>query len=166
MKMKTKSSLLFALLIMVATYTQAQSKKEIEAKFASCTTAKDSIQNVLTIVSAKNDSLYMSNEGYNTMYIAIKEKLLKQDFDPKNMSALIDSLKTNSSLGIAVLNDSISSLHLENNKLKETITASMDVEVDKTEVVYELKQLKELLDEKILTQEEFDLKKTILLEKL
>ncbi len=168
--MKTKLSVLFVLLIAVVTFTQAQSKKDIEENLSQCTITKDSIQNLLTGLSAKYDSINKACIAYDTMYNAIKEKVFQDDFDPANMSELIDSLRTGKEevfSGITTtLNDSISLLEQENTKLKATIESlSTGNGDDNTQLVNDLKQLKELLDAQIITQEEFDVKKTELLEK-
>ncbi|HOW24970.1 MAG TPA: SHOCT domain-containing protein, partial [Bacteroidales bacterium] len=65
-----------------------------------------------------------------------------------------------------ILNDSIVSLNKENTELKTTIEMLKVETADKTKVVNDLKQLKELLDTGIITQAEFDAKKAALLEKL
>lgn len=171
--MKKKLSVLFVLLIAVVTFTHAQSKKEVEADLIKCTTAKDSIQNLLTGLSVSYDSINKVCIAYDTMYNAIKEKVFLDDFDPANMSELIDSLQTEAFSGttvlndsITVFNDSITVLQVENTELKakiESMTAGTDGE---TEIVNSLKQLKDLLDANILTQEEFDAKKAVLIEKL
>jgi len=163
--MKTKLSVLFVLLIAAVTFTQAQSKKDIEDDFNRCTSSKDSIQNLLTGLSATYDSINKACIAYDTMYNAIKEKVFMHDFDPANMSELLDSLRTESFSGTTALNDSISVLQEENTQLKATIE-SMGTGNEDTKLVSDLKQLKELLDAQILTQEEFDAKKTELLEKL
>ena len=171
--MKKKLSVLFVLLIAVVTFTHAQSKKEVEADLIKCTTAKDSIQNLLSGLSASYDSINKVCIAYDTMYNAIKEKVFLDDFDPADMSELIDSLQTESFSGttvlndsITVLNDSIIVLQVENTELEakiESMAAGTDSE---TEIVDSLKQLKDLLDANILTQEEFDAKKAVLIEKL
>ena len=171
--MKKKLSVLFVLLIAVVTFTHAQSKKEVEADLIKCTTAKDSIQNLLTGLSVSYDSINKVCIAYDTMYNAIKEKVFLDDFDPADMSELIDSLQTESFSGttvlndsITVLNDSIIVLQVENTELEakiESMAAGTDSE---TEIVDSLKQLKDLLDANILTQEEFDAKKAVLIEKL
>lgn len=168
--MKTKLSVLFVLLIAAVSFTQAQSKKDIEADLAKCTITKDSIQNLLTGLSSNYDSISKACIAYDTMYSAVKEKVLLYDFDPLKTSELIDSLQTGRDgafTGMSdTMNDSIAILVEENTKLKELIE-SMGGEGDEdTEIVNDLKQLKELLDAEIITQEEFDAKKAALLEKL
>ena len=171
--MKTKLSMLFVLLIVMVTFTQAQSKKDIEADLIRCTTTKDSIQNLFTVLSAKYDSVSKAYITYDTMYNAIKEKVFLHDFDPANMSELIDSLQTEAFSGITVLNDSITVLNdsttvlqVENAELIAKIESMTAGTGSETEIVDSLKQLKELLDADILTQEEFDAKKAVLIEKL
>ncbi len=162
--MKRKMTVLIVLLIAVVTFTKAQSKKDVEDNLANCTAAKDSIQNLLTGLNANYDSISKAMIAYDTMYAVIKEKVLLQDFDPANMSQIIDSLRTKqSSLFATALNDSLSGLKQENTELKASL---LDGDDDSEKVVNDLKQLKGLLDEGIITQEEFDTKKAVLLEKL
>ena len=167
--MKTKFSLLTVLLVIVLLPIHAQSKKEIEDNLAKCQQINDSLQTTLTSLSASFDSISAGYMVYDTMYNVIKEKVFKIDFNPADISVMIDSLRTGReevfSDSTAVLNDSISVLLEENVKLKETIE-SMKGDVDKDDTVGDLKKLKELLDEEIITQEEFDAKKAVLLEKL
>ena len=171
--MKKKLSVLFVLLITVVTFTHAQSKKEVEADLIKCTTAKDSIQNLLSGLSASYDSINKVCIAYDTMYNAIKEKVFLDDFDPADMSELIDSLQTEAFSGttvlndsISVLNDSITVLQVDNAELKAKMENMTAATGDETEIVNSLKQLKDLLDANILTQEEFDAKKAVLIEKL
>jgi len=175
--MKAKLSVLFVLFIASVTFTHAQSKKDIEQNLSRCNAAKDSIQNLLTGLSASYDSISTAFIAYDTMYNAIKEKVLLYDFDPANMSELIDSLSIEkSSEFTTILNDSLSRLQQvsdslsllqqENAELKEAIASMGGDDGDKTKLVEELKQLKELLDAQIITQEEFDAKKVVILEKL
>jgi hypothetical protein len=107
------------------------------------------------------------------MYNAIKEKVFLDDFDPANMSELIDSLQTEAFSGtivlndsITVLNDSLTVLQVDNAELIAKIESMTTGTGDEAEIVDSLKQLKELLDADILTQEEFDAKKAVLIEKL
>lgn len=164
--MKTKLLVLLVLLIALVSYTQAQSKKDIEADLAKCTTTNDSIQNLLAGLSANYDSINKACTAYDTMYNAVKEKVLLYDFDPVNMSVLIDSLQTGRDEAFSnTLNDSLAVLLEENTKLKELVESMGGESDEDTEIVNDLKQLKELLDNQIITQEEFDAKKAVLLEK-
>ena len=164
--MKKKLSVSLLLIFAVVTFTHAQSKKEVEANLIKCTTAKDSIQNMLTGLSASYDSINKVCIAYDTMYNAIKEKVFLDNFDPANMSELIDSLQTETFSGTAILNDSITVLQGENAELKAKIESMATAADSETEIINDLKQLKDLLDADILTQEEFDAKKGELIEKL
>ncbi len=173
--MKKQSLLLLVLLIAAIISTQAQSKKDVEANYASCTAAKDSLQKLYTGLSATYESLNKTYDSinkayfaYDSMYQVIKEKVILHDFDPEKMSHLIDSLKTSRESAFSgiksTLNDSITALKQENIKLKATIASLEAATQDNTKLVNDLKQLKELLDAQIITQEEFDGKKAKLLE--
>jgi 3-methyladenine DNA glycosylase AlkC len=102
----------------------------------------------------------------------IKEKVLMHDFDPAKMGHIIDSLKTARDATFSgltatstALSDSLTALNKENTSLKATISSLQAAQTDKEKIIAELKQLKELLDSKIITQEEYDIKKNKLLAK-
>lgn len=169
--MKTKSFLLLVLMIAAAITTLAQGKKDIAADLTSCTTARDSIQNLYTQLSASHemltksfDSLSRVSVAYDSMYAAIKEKVIQHDFNPGNTASLIDSLKMSRDTFTTEMNDTISDLKGENTQLKATIETMKAESQDNTKTINDLKQLKELLDSQIITQEEFDAKKAKLLE--
>jgi len=172
--MKKVLPFLLVIIVVAVTNTQAQSKKDIEKDYANCVVARDSIQDALTGLSESYESLTKTCDSisntctiYDTMYNVIKEKVILYEFDPENISVLIDSLKSSRESAFSdlntSLNDSISALNEENTKLKTIIE---ELESTQPGVVDNLKQLKELLDSQIITQEEFDTKKAILLEKL
>ena len=164
--MKTKLSLLFVLLILAVTFAQAQSKKDVENNLNRCTITKDSIQDLFTGLSETYDSINKVCIAYETMYNAIKDDVILYAFDPTNMSVLIDSLQIEKSSAFAItLNDSLSIIQQENDELKATIEGMAKDNEDNSKWVNDLKQLKELLDAEIITQEEFDTKKAVLLEK-
>jgi len=143
----------------------------------------DSLTKSSVILNSKLDSTSKELEIYYGVYTTLKEKVFRYTFDPAKTSSLIDSLRTTRDSTFtqlystsASLKDSLTFLENENNKLRATLDslglgddpaatlAKLDAE--KTRAVSDLKQLKELLDTKIITQEEFDTKKKKLLEKL
>jgi hypothetical protein len=149
------------------TVSQAQSKKDIENDLKNCNSTKDSIQTELTDLSAVYDSIYQTYVAYDSMYTVVVDRVIKYDFDPENMSDLIDSLRTEASLGSTALHDSIAGLQEENAKLKASLE-EMDSSKNSSEeqTIESLKKLKQLLDDGILTEEEFNAKKTELLKDL
>jgi len=116
------------------------------------------------------DSINKDLAIYKGVYTSLKEKVFKYDFNPAKTSSLIDSLKTTRdstfSSSSAILKDSLSVVKKKNLKLQATIDSLGSSDLVKAKTVSDLKQLKELLDAKIITQAEFDAKKTKLLEKL
>ena len=100
--------------------------------------------------------------------------MILHDFDPAKMPQIIDSLKagkdaTFASLtaASASLRDTLAILNQENKNLRAKLD-SLTVGpggADKSKLIAELKQLKELLDAKILTQAEYDAKKKIVMDK-
>jgi hypothetical protein len=175
--MKTRSLLLLVLLLTAVISVRAQSKKDVETNLIGCTKAKDSIQKAYTDLSAIHKSVNKAYLAYDSMYRVIKEKVFLADFNPVRMPVLLDSLKATRNLEfsgqttilkdtISILRKSISVLNNEIILLNAKIDGLAGKEAEKTKAVSDLKLLKELLDGKIITQEEFDAKKTKLLEKL
>ena len=134
----------------------------------------DSLTKVNSTLSVQLDSVSKDHKLYYGLYTTIKDKVILRDFDPAKMPQIIDSLRagrdaTFSSLTAASesLRDTLSILNKENQKLKAKLD-SMAVGgggADKSQLISELKSLKELLDSKILTQAEYDAKKKIVMSK-
>ena len=131
----------------------------------------DSLLTANSALATQLDSISKDRELYYGVYAAIKEKVILHDFDPAQMTAMIDSLSTNRDATInglteasASLRDSLSTLSKENEELKAKLNEST-TSSDKTNLLTELKQLKELLDAKIITQAEYDAKKKLVLDK-
>ncbi len=175
--MKTNLIIILLFLFSAVTLTQAQSKKDLENDYATCVVARDSLQKALTGLTADHESLVKQHDSivkvciaYDTMYSAIRRKVILHHFDPLKSEALIDSLSTHRESAFLnaskVLIDSIASVTKENTDLKAALEILKAETADKTKVVSDLKQLKELLDSGIITQTEFEAKKAKLLEKL
>jgi hypothetical protein len=143
--MKTKLTLLFMFLIVAVTYTQAQSKKDLEKNYASCVKSRDSLQQ-------------------------IHSKLLKNYDSVSNACIQLKTLNTRIESTLSEIRkatrDSISSLRKENVDLQVRVDLWKAEFINRSYVVNDLLQLKELLDKEIITQNEFQTKKTRLLEKL
>ena len=132
----------------------------------------DSLSKANAALNVQLDSVSKELKIYLGVYTEVKEKVIKYKYDPSRISVLIDSLKGsrdstfNTLSGTTVsLKDSISVLNKENESLKATIKSLQEAEANKEKLVSELKQLKELLDAKIITQAEFDTKKEALMKK-
>ena len=176
--MKTRLSWLFVIMIVTVTSTQGQSKKDMENDYAKCIISKDSVQNLYAKLSATHESLSKTYDSinksylaYDSMYRVIKARVILHEFDPVNTSKLLDSLRASRDLSMSgmtnIYNDSISVLIKENTRLQATVDSlAAENKANGTDVVAQLKQLKELLDAQIITQAEFDAKKAVLLEKL
>lgn len=136
-------------------------------------TAKlDSTTKAGMALSTHLDSVSKDLVKYKGMYTTIKEKVVLHDFDPAQTSMIIDSLKASREATLSgltssstALTDSITTLSKEITTLKATVTSMEAAQADKEKIVAELKQLKELLDSKIITQEEYDVKKNKLMAK-
>jgi hypothetical protein len=163
-----KKLMVFVLMLFIALHAFSQKKGKPDPKDLKI----DSLTKANSSLTVKLDSVSKEREVYFGVYTAVKEKVLKYKYDPAKISVLIDSLKGsrdstfNTLSGTSTsLKDSISVLNKENESLKATIKSLQEAEANKEKLVGELKQLKELLDAKIITQAEFDTKKEVLMQK-
>jgi hypothetical protein len=158
-----KKALFILLMLVIASQVFSQKKGKTDPKDVKI----DSLTKVTNALSLQLDSVSKEREIYYGLYTVIKEKVIKYKFDPTKGEFLIDSLKTtrdSTMLGLSKNAESVSVLKVENEKLKATIDSLNTANADNTKLVNELKQLKELLDAKIITQEDFDKKKTIIMD--
>lgn len=134
----------------------------------------DSLTQANQALTLKADSLSKELAKYAGLYAVIKDKVIHYDFDPEKMSFLIDSLKGSKDAAAVALvankqglpSDSISALlkqttmirtNLDSVKLTlAKIRSSIPAEDrDKVKAVVSLKQYKDLLDAKVITDEEY-----------
>ena len=160
-----KNIFIFLLMVFVATQAFSQRKGKPDPKDLKI----DSLTKATAALTVQLDSVSKDRDIYYGVYTTIKDKVIKYKFNPSRMSALIDSLKGSRDSTFTVtsdaLRDSLSVMKTDNEKLKVTVDSLLKADADKTKLVTELKQLKELLDAKIITQAEFDTKKNALMEK-
>jgi hypothetical protein len=167
-------------------FSQKKSKEDPkDLKIDTLTNANKTLTIQLDSVTHRLDSVSKEMVKYLGVYDAIKEKVLHYNFDPTRAAYLIDSLKASrdsSALLIAgapksqLPADSINILLKENVKLmvqidslKSALTLNLSVppeELEKAKALGNLKQLKELLDTKIITDAEFLAMKKKYLDKL
>jgi hypothetical protein len=169
----------FLLVLMASSPAFSQKKGKVDPKDVKI----DSLTKATAAMTVQLDSVSKELELYYGVYTTLKEKVFKYNFDPAKTSNLIDSLRTTRdstftelSAVNASLKDSLSVMKNKNIKLQATLDslglgndpakALAKQEADKQKAIADLKQLKELLDAKIITQEEFDTRKKKLLEKL
>lgn len=160
--MKKFMILLLMLVFVIPAFSQKKGKVDPEK------VTIDSLTNVNQILSGQLDSITVERETYFGVYSAVKDKVIKYDFNPENASDVLDSLANSmdaNALLLSATKDSLTAIkltHMEISAKLDSLNAAND---DKTKLVAELKQLKELLDAKIITQDDFDKKKTMLMEK-
>jgi hypothetical protein len=156
-------------------FSQKKSKEDPkDLKIDTLTNVNKTLTIKLDSVTLRLDSVSKEMVKYLGVYDAIKEKVLHYNFDPTRAAYLIDSLKASrdsSALLVAGMPktqlpaDSINILLKENVKLmvkidslKAAMTLNLTVppeELEKAKAIGSLKQLKELLDAKIITDAEF-----------
>ena len=133
----------------------------------------DTLTKANAALSLQLDSV---SKVYNGLYATLKDKVLLKDFDPNKLPQIIDSIRASrdstSLLQNAPLKDSLSLVNKENYRLKAQLDSmtvasqkSATETADKAKLMTELKDLKSLLDAKIITQAEFDNKKKLIMEK-
>jgi hypothetical protein len=162
-------NILLVLFLFTAFAAFSQKKKKVDPKDAQI----DTLTRANTVLTAQLDSV---SKNYNGLYTTVKEKLVKSDFDPADLSGMIDSVYASRDSVAALqglpLKDSVQLLHQENAKLKvqiDTMNHALQkhttANFDKAKLMTELKDLKSLLDAKVITQAEFDDKKKIIMDK-
>jgi len=70
-----------------------QAQKDMQAKVDTLTKANSALTVANANLEKKSDSLSADLEKYYGLYAVIKDKVVKTDFDPAEMSTIIDSLK-------------------------------------------------------------------------
>lgn len=173
--MKIRILALTIIMVSLPTFGQRKSKADPkDVKIDSLTMQVDSLTKSTKNLSLQLDSISGELVKYIGLYNAIKEKVLHYAFDPTRSAYLIDSLQA--------LRDSTSALLVLNQKspapLADTIKPTHAVvpvavippvpaeELERAKALGVLKQLKELLDAKIITDAEFVTLKSKYLEKL
>ena len=168
-----KSVLLIVVMLITISSVFAQRKsKEIDA-----------LTQQNKALTAKLDSVNTVNSKYMVMYNVLKDSLIKYQFDPEKTVFLLDSLKSSRSAAAMMLNDtdkqaadSIKMLVKQKTELikqNAELTSKIDSiktawtaeknavpvipaeELEYAKAITGLKQLKELLEAKIITDAEF-----------
>jgi hypothetical protein len=163
------------LLASTIVFSQKKSKEDPkDLKIDTLTKVNKTLTVQLDSVSIKLDSVSKEMVKYLGVYNAIKEKVLHYNFDPTRAAYLIDSLKASRDSSALLATgipksqlpvDSINILLKENVKLmvkidslNKALTLNLAVpseELERARTFGNLKQLKELLDAKIITDAEF-----------
>ncbi len=161
--------LIVILLLLTVVQGFGQKKKKTDPK-------DEQIDTLTKTNSALSRQLDSVTRKYDGVYATIKDKVLLNDFDPNRLPEIIDSIRASRDsaafLLSAPLRDSITLMSKKNDELRTQLD-SVDATIkrhnteaaDKTKLMAELKDLKSLLDNKIITQAEFDSKKKLIMEK-
>jgi hypothetical protein len=165
-------SLIFSLAFLLAAFqVSGQRKSKVDPKDAQI----DTLTMVNKSLSLKLDSVSNELVKYYGVYTVIKEKVLHYKFDPTRSAFLIDSLKARRDSTAALLalvpkstttSDSLYLLLKESKMLKSKIDSIKTAwhiekatipqeEIDKANAIASLKQLRDLLADKIITETEF-----------
>jgi hypothetical protein len=182
--MKTLITIL--VLVLLASQAYGQRKSKNQPAVDSSKIQIDSLTKVNKALTLHLDSVSGELTKYLSVYNTIKEKVIHYNFDPTRSSYLIDSMKTNrdSLFSVQVSKplltasaDSIRMLLKSNSVLRARVdsikmaweksnSAMTAEEVGQAKAVNHLKQLKELYDNKIISETEFITLKKKYLEKL
>lgn len=171
--MKTFAFLLLAVLMTIPAYGQKKGKVDPkDVTIDSLTMVNKGLAGQLDTVTMNLDATAKELAAYKGVYTALKDKVVKEDFDPANTGMIIDTLMAAREAEVDGLNaqikslqDSLTVLQTDNARLQAAMDQMVAGTVNKDAIIEELKQLKELLDAKIITQDEYDAKKVKLLEK-
>jgi hypothetical protein len=161
--MKTLFTLV--LIILVSFQAVGQKKSKVDPKDAQI----DSLTLLSKNLTLKLDSVSLELIKYVGLYNTIKEKVIHYNFDPARSSYLIDSLKASRDSSYALLSvlpKSPSQADSMQVTPATNITAIPSDDIEKSRAISSLKQLKELLDNNIITEAEFIAMKRKYLEKL
>jgi hypothetical protein len=131
----------------------------------------DSLTKANQTLTLKADSLSKDLAKHLAAYAVIKEKVFHYNYDPAKMSFLLDSLRSSRDTTAALLSgkasrDSVAVLVKDNKKLKANIDSIKTAweksktyipaeEAERAKAIGNLRQFKELLDAKIITDAEF-----------
>ena len=168
-------AILSIVLLLVVLQGVSQRKKKADPRDEKI----DSLTATNALLAVQVDSLAKEQKVYSGMYTTIKEKVLLKDFDPAKLPQIIDSIRLSrdsltSAMGAPVsgLRDSLAIVNKENLMLKtkiDSMTVTMNAlnasAGDKTKLMAELKDLKSLLDAKIISPDEYEAKKKIVMSK-
>lgn len=162
-------ALLSLLLLLVVFQGMGQKKKnKVDPRDAQI----DTLMKTNDLLTKQVDSLSKEMEVYYGLYTVIKEKVMMKDFEPARFNEIVDSVRVTrdsahkmSTAPIAALRDSVASLTKENLELKAKVDELTLISQDKTKLVAELKDLKSLLDSKVITQTEYDDKKRLVMDR-
>jgi hypothetical protein len=176
-----KKVIMLLVLFLVVTQTFGQRKSKVDPKDAQI----DSLTTYSKKLSLQLDSVNKELVKYVGLYKTIKENIIHYNFDPTRSAYLIDSLKASRDSTSALLaapkstypSDSVKVLIIENTTLKATVdsirkawgierAAISQEDIVKAKAINDLKQLKELYDNKIISEAEFIAMKKKYLEKL
>ncbi len=163
--------------LLASASVNGQSKKELELKVNQLQTELDTVKANYSSLSTVHDSTSKVLDSYISMYKTIQEKVLPYDFAPEDIGEIIDSLQTSRDSSFAnimagseslrdtitTMSTTIESLEAEIAELKTQVEKLKDPTGFTDEQVAALEKLKKLLDSEILTQEEFDTKKKMIL---
>lgn len=135
----------------------------------------DTLTRANALLTKQVDSITRDRAVYYGLYTTIKEKVLLSDFDPSRFPQIVDSIRLsrdsstiNQLAPMTSLKDSLSLMKMENMSLRtqvDSLSVAMKTHADKTKLVAELKDLKSLLDAKVITQAEYDEKKKLVMNK-
>jgi hypothetical protein len=131
----------------------------------------DSLNKVTKYLALQLDSVSGELVKYLGLYNTIKEKVIHYSFDPTRSAYLIDSLaaKRDSTSALFALNQKTLVTSVDSIKVDTTVSNTSPFfpqDIETARVISGLKQLKELLDAKIITDAEFLILKKKYLDKL
>lgn len=175
-KNKAMKFILFSMLLVLTTgQVYGQKKAKVDPKDGVIDSLTTTIQGLEAEMGELRDMLESTQQEvmqYEKAREVLKTKVVKYDFPPAAMPMILDTMMTNRTKTVQALHkqigelkDEILILQADNSRFQQAMESMKEANADPDRIAGELRQLKNLLDMGILTQEEFDQKKAKLLAK-
>jgi len=130
------------------------------------------LESLIDSIASETVRLGQEASKYQELYKVIRDKLVKREFKPAELGVLLDGYMADQADKYKQVQQAaneyktrVEILETDNVRLQQALESAQSAVNDKDQIITELKQLKELLDAKIITQAEYDAKKVKLLEK-
>ena len=143
--MKKILVLLFTVAVTTGAFAQKMSKEDMEAKI-------DTLTKQNTELTNQNTSLGESLLSFQSIYDTLKTNFFKVDFTAANTTSKMDSLMK---YNMRSLDPLVASNKILQDKYDSIVNSAADIEAEKAQIITDLRNAKALLDEGILTEEEF-----------
>lgn len=175
MRIDIRLPLLLLAILFVLPLAHGQKRGKVDPKdvtIDSLVQVNEGLQALLDSIATETVRLGQEVSRYQEVYKIVRDKVVKREFKPSELGVLLDVYMSDEAEKLKqaqrAANENktrVEILETDNVRLQQALEAAQGAANDKDQIITELKQLKELLDAKIITQAEYDAKKVKLLEK-